>query len=353
MTNLFRRLVSKDKVRFSDNKFDLDLALINERIIAMGFPATGFAASYRNPATEVAKFLDEKFAGHYKIYNLTEQPYHESIFHGPVVNYPFPDHHAPPFNMLLEIVVSIHEWLGNNPENVVAVHCLAGVGRTGTIISSALMYEDFFETAQSSLAHFSQVRMASDSSVNMPSQIRYVNYMEKHIKHCKQHNLDKTVPPVPWARTIKKVSITDPLNSKIFKPILIVFDSSFDVIFNSAWIKESKPASNIALVFEYKIPVRGDFTIKLYDSKSKNSLTELLRTTNNTAFIEYDSFTYSNKELDGPHKGDKKYTPSFSLTCEFDPIPGFDENKPIPLVYPNSDTESLIPRTENPNNSTT
>ena len=317
----------------------------------MGFPATGFAASYRNPATEVAKFLDEKFGGHYKVYNLTEQPYHESIFHGPVVNYPFPDHHAPPFNMLLEIVVSIHKWLEQDPNNVVAVHCLAGVGRTGTIISSSLMYENYFEDAQSSLAHFSQVRMASDSSVNMPSQIRYVNYMERHIKYCNQHNLDKTVPPVPWERTIKKITITDPLNSKIFKPVLIVFDSSFDVIFNSAWIKEVKPISNTTLNFDYKITVKGDFTIKLYDSKGKNSLNEILRTTNNTAFIENDSFTYSNKDLDGTHKGDKKYTASFLFTCEFEPIPGFDANKPIPLVYPNSDTAPLIQETENSNNS--
>lgn len=342
MTSILRRMVSKEKVRFSDNKFDLDLALINERIIAMGFPATGFATTYRNPAKEVAKFLNENYGGHYKVYNLTEHPYHESIFNGPVQNFPFPDHHAPPFNKLLEIVVSIHEWLEKDPSNVVAVHCLAGVGRTGTIISSALMYENCFDNAKSALEHFSQKRMNSDSSVNMPSQIRYVYYMERHIKYCVQHNLDKTVPPIPWKRTIVKVTITDPMNSKMYKPVLIVFDSSFDVIFNSAWIKEVRPISNATLVYNLKIPVNGDFTIKIYDSKGKNSMNELLRTTNNTAFIENNSFTYSNKELDGPHKGDKKYTPHFELTCEFEPISGLDV--PIPLVYPNSEKSSLIPQ---------
>ena len=36
-----RNLVSKEKRRFKDGKYDLDLTYINEKIIAMGFPSSG------------------------------------------------------------------------------------------------------------------------------------------------------------------------------------------------------------------------------------------------------------------------------------------------------------------------
>jgi len=36
-----RNLVSKEKRRFKDEKYDLDLTYINDKIIAMGFPSSG------------------------------------------------------------------------------------------------------------------------------------------------------------------------------------------------------------------------------------------------------------------------------------------------------------------------
>ena len=36
-----KNLVSKEKRRFKDEKYDLDLTYINDKIIAMGFPSTG------------------------------------------------------------------------------------------------------------------------------------------------------------------------------------------------------------------------------------------------------------------------------------------------------------------------
>ena len=39
--NMLRGLVSKQKVRFYQDGFDLDLSYISDKIIAMGFPAKG------------------------------------------------------------------------------------------------------------------------------------------------------------------------------------------------------------------------------------------------------------------------------------------------------------------------
>ncbi|OHT16995.1 phosphatidylinositol-3,4,5-trisphosphate 3-phosphatase [Tritrichomonas foetus] len=329
---MFRKLVSKDKIRYNDDKYDLDLALISQRIIAMGFPSTGFESSYRNPAKEVTKFLDENFEGHYKVYNLTETPYHESIFNGPVEDYPFPDHHAPPFNTLIKILNSIHEWLLEDPSNVIAVHCLAGMGRTGTVISCALMYEGIQKDAQTALSHFSYIRTGTGSGVKMPSQIRYVYYIERHLSYCKQNNIEPNTPPIQRNRKILKISITDPLNGQSYRPVLIIFDLSFDVIYNSSWFGEIKYQAGQDLEYNMSLTVCGDFTIKLFEAKSKSGLKEVLRSTHNSSFIEGNLLAYSSNELDGPHKGNKKYSPEIHFECVLEPLESLD-NDQIPLCY--------------------
>ena len=56
-TDLIRSLVSKKKVRYTEEGFDLDLTYITPRLIAMGFPSDGGEALFRNPATEVFQTL--------------------------------------------------------------------------------------------------------------------------------------------------------------------------------------------------------------------------------------------------------------------------------------------------------
>jgi hypothetical protein len=65
-----KRLVSKKKLRFTKDGFDLDLSYITPRLIAMGYPSTGAESFYRNPATQVQAFIERYHAGHCKVYNL-------------------------------------------------------------------------------------------------------------------------------------------------------------------------------------------------------------------------------------------------------------------------------------------
>jgi phosphatidylinositol-3,4,5-trisphosphate 3-phosphatase/dual-specificity protein phosphatase PTEN len=60
-----------------------------------------------------------------------------------VTDYQWEDHHSPPLSLLFKACVEMHEFLLKDEQNVVIVHCNAGKGRTGTLISSYLLFCGF------------------------------------------------------------------------------------------------------------------------------------------------------------------------------------------------------------------
>lgn len=151
----------------------------------MGFPSEKVEGVYRNPMSEVIKFLDTFHSGHYRVYNLcSERSYDPVKFHhrgllsllspfrslrihpycfefvfcsvmltsctrynnNEVVHFPFDDHNPPSLSMMMHMCAdmvnflfppfhmlfvcdSTHQkdkWLKEDEENVVAVHCKAG-----------------------------------------------------------------------------------------------------------------------------------------------------------------------------------------------------------------------------------
>lgn len=81
MTNPLRNLVSKRRIRYTKDGFDLDLTYINDRIIAMGYPAEHMESIYRNKIEDVQKMLDKNHPDCYKVYNLcSERSYNQNRF---------------------------------------------------------------------------------------------------------------------------------------------------------------------------------------------------------------------------------------------------------------------------------
>jgi phosphatidylinositol-3,4,5-trisphosphate 3-phosphatase/dual-specificity protein phosphatase PTEN len=70
IVRVVRPLVSRHKRRLRDGPYDLDLAYITERIIAMGYPSHGPESFYRNPYSETRAFLDHRHGSDYIVYNL-------------------------------------------------------------------------------------------------------------------------------------------------------------------------------------------------------------------------------------------------------------------------------------------
>mmetsp|Transcript_3903 Transcript_3903/g.6115 ORF Transcript_3903/g.6115 Transcript_3903/m.6115 type:complete len:590 (-) Transcript_3903:137-1906(-) len=176
-SNGIRQMVSKKKRRHKEDGFDLDLTYITPRIIAMGFPARGNEGIYRNNAVHVTEFLKSKHGDKVKIYNLcSERDYPVEMFGGRVSKYPFDDHNPPPMPMFLPYCKDVDDWLNSDEDNVVAIHCKAGKGRTGVMICAYLLYINEWDNAEDCMRFYGFARTNNQKGVTIPSQRRFIGY---------------------------------------------------------------------------------------------------------------------------------------------------------------------------------
>ena len=184
--NIMKRLVSKQKRRYQDENFDLDMSYITDRVIAMGYPSIGCETVYRNSLTDVVNFFHKKHNDKVKIYNLClekERIYNKNLFSKSSVGlFPATDHNPCPIKLILEFCIDICLYLLKNPNAVAAVHCKAGKGRTGVMICSYLVFSHLCETSEKAFRYYARIRTKDNTGVTIPSQKRYIKYFETFLQ---------------------------------------------------------------------------------------------------------------------------------------------------------------------------
>ena len=292
-SSFLKSLVSQDKYRFCFDGFDLDLTYITPRIIAMGLPSSSYEAYYRNDIHDVINFFKERHPQHHKVYNLCEEKkYKDDTFYKQGF-FPFQDHEAPPLNLIRPFCEDAKQFLDQDPKNVVAIHCLAGKGRTGTLISCLLLYLNEFDNAADCLKYYGKMRVDNGKGVTVPSQIRYVFYFEQIIKNKIPH------PIIFKKLCIKKIRmVTIPAFSRITFVVENKVDNKNNVFnYNKKdTIEENSP------FFDYELGddgfmVCGDVKILFFSTPMFGSKDKIFKLWFNTNFVPEDGVLEVKKDL--------------------------------------------------------
>ena len=318
-SNIVKALVSKKKNRFCYDGFDLDLTYITPRIIAMGFPSNHLEGLYRNPMEEVQRFLNTRHPSQYKVYNLcAERSYPKNTFYEQEV-YPFEDHEAPPLNLMKDFCEDAKNFLEKDEKNIVAIHCKAGKGRTGTLICCLLLYLKHFETAKESLLYYGIMRAENGKGVTIPSQIRYVNYFEEILTKQLPH------PVIFKKKIINKIRMfTLPMFHKVYTPFFKIENNGNEYNSEKKKTTQFKKDELFAVVdfdIEKGFLVSGDVKVIFFRDKLLKKKDKILKFWFNTSFIPYDCniYQFKKEEIDKACKDKqcKYYSPGFKIEIHF------------------------------------
>lgn len=185
MSRALRVFCASDRRCYVAEGVVLDLAYITRNVLAMGWPARGTEAFYRNPWEEVMRFLRRKYARlSFHVITLCSE---RSTAPFPLQSvYSMDDHNPAELAHMIAFCCEVADYVMADPYNrVVAVHCKGGKGRTGTMICAYLMYCGLCRNADAAMRHFSLMRsrigFTKLQGVQTPSQARYVRYFDRLI----------------------------------------------------------------------------------------------------------------------------------------------------------------------------
>ena len=213
----------------------LDICYITQNIIAMSMPDTT-----RNNSAALKEYLDSEHRDKYLIVNISDETYDYSIFDDCVVAFSYRGFSFPPLSQALMILSSISNWLDASPDNIVAIHCITGGGRTTSVIACLLVWLKEFDTVSQALDYISVRRGASASRVMVPSQARYLEYF--------QNLLDGFVPP-QQPLLLRRLIITgmpflgDSGSNRNIRPYVQLFNSKGVLLATSVLVSQRQQLS--------------------------------------------------------------------------------------------------------------
>uniref|UniRef100_A0A8C6KIP9 Tensin 1 n=1 Tax=Nothobranchius furzeri TaxID=105023 RepID=A0A8C6KIP9_NOTFU len=280
-----------------EENYEVDLVYITERIISLSFPAGAEERSYINNLKEVATMLQSKHSEHYLVLNLSERRNDLSKLNPKVLEFGWPDHHAPALDKICSMCKAIDTWLSGDQRNVVLLHNKGNRGRTGVVVAAYMHYSNISASADQALDRFAMRRFYEDKAlpVGQPSQKRYVQYFNGLLSgHIKINN-----KPLFLHHVIMH-GIPNFESKGGCRPFLKIYQAMQPVYTSGIY------NTSICITIEPGLLLKGDILLKCYHKRHRNPTRDMVfRVQFHTCAIHDLGVVFGKNELDETFKDER------------------------------------------------
>lgn len=334
---------------------DLDISYITGKIIAMSFPAEGIESAYRNSIDDVRVYFDTKHTDHYVVINISQRQYNVSKLNDRVFESGWNSRKAPTLNQLISLCRKAYNFLRQDRDNVVAVHCLDGKTASAILVASLLIFSKLFKKPSAALDMYSLRRCQPGQSIDLnPSQKRYIRYVSqivwepRYLPHKKPLFLKTvTMSPVPMFNKAKTGC----------RPFIEIYQGEQRVLSTALDIELMREylVSDRKVEFNVNTKLYGDVTISVFHARStfgrkvqgKFTSFNIFTLQFHTGFVkdEMKTFKVPRSELDLSEGDEQKFHPSFGVTLDLVLGAASQELQKSTAPWDTLPVESLTPKT--------
>ncbi|XP_077423164.1 tensin-1 isoform X2 [Vanacampus margaritifer] len=294
---------SQSMVQDMEESYEVDLVYITERIISFSFPSTAEERSYIAHLKEVAAMLRSKHGEHYLVLNLSELRNDLATLNPKVLEFGWPDHHAPPLDKICSMCKAMDTWLNGDPHNVVVLHNKGNRGRTGVVVAAYMHYSNISASADQALDRFAMRRFYEDKALPMgqPSQRRYVRYFNGLLSgHIKINN-----KPLFLHHVIMH-GIPNFESKGGCRPFLKIYQAMQPVYTSGIYNVQGDGNTSICITIEPGLLLKGDILLKCYHKRYRNATRDVVfRVQFHTCAIHDLGVVFGKNELDETFKDDR------------------------------------------------
>ncbi|XP_040004235.1 tensin-1 isoform X6 [Xiphias gladius] len=286
-----------------EESYELDLIYITERIISVSFPSSVDEQSYAANLQEVASMLRSKHGHNYLLFNLSEKRYDISQLNPKVLDFGWPDHHAPALDKICSICKAMDTWLSADSHNVVVIHNKGNRGRTGVVVAAYMHYSNISASADQALDRFAMKRFYEDKvlPVGQPSQKRYVEYFSGLLSgHIKINN-----KPLFLHHVIMH-GIPNFESKGGCRPFLKIYQAMQPVYTSGIYNVQGDSQTSICITIEPGLLLKGDILLKCYHKRYRSPCRDVIfRVQFHTCAVHDLGIIFGKDELDETFKDER------------------------------------------------
>nr|DBA19617.1 TPA: hypothetical protein GDO54_015420 [Pyxicephalus adspersus] len=286
-----------------EDSCELDLTYITERIISVTFsPGTEEATFCRN-LKEVAHMLKSKHGENYLIFNLSERRHDINKLHSKVLDFGWPDLHAPALEKVCSICKAMDTWLNADPHNVVVIHNKGNRGRTGVVVAAYMHYSNISASADQALDRFAMKRFYEDKvlPVAQPSQKRYIHYFSGLLSGAIKMN-NKPL----FLHHVIMHGIPNFESKGGCRPFLKIYQAMQPVYTSGIYNVQGDSQTSICITIEPGLLLKGDILLKCYHKKFRSPTRDVIfRVQFHTCAIHDLGIVFGKEDLDEAFKDER------------------------------------------------